>query len=161
MVYGEKQPMDGANNTKWKGGVSEQWYRKLMAEAQIPAICVDCGAVEKLHIHHKNKNHRDNRIENLEFVCPKCHKKRHPQPCTEEQKIKLSESVKKARAEGRLGTPESFYENGKATRFQTGHISTGGFKKGEQVWWQKAGYKSAKEAIIAKRGYWMKKDTPK
>ena len=160
MVFGKDQDTAGENNVKWNGGVSEHWFRKLMAEAQIPAICIDCGAVDRLHIHHKNKNHRDNRIENLEFVCPKCHKKRHPQKQGEEQRRKISEALKKARAEGRHTTPQSFYENGKATRYKPGENGGHGFKKGAQVWWQKAGYKSAKEAIIAKRGYWMEKDAP-
>ena len=77
---------EGEKHWNWKGGVSEQWYRKLMAEAKIPAICVDCGRVDKLHIHHKNKDHTDNRVENLEFLCPKCHRKRHPRVYTPEER---------------------------------------------------------------------------
>jgi len=159
VVFGKDTRVDGENNVHWNGGVSELWYRKLMAESQIPAICVDCGTVDRLHIHHKNKNHRDNRIENLEFVCPKCHRKRHPAIFNDERKRRISESLKLARQEGRHGTPQSFYENGKATRFKPGHKSDCGFKKGEKVWWQKAGYKSVKEALISKRGYWMKKES--
>lgn len=39
--------------------------------------CQICGK-ESNHIHHKNKNHDDNRLSNLMVVCPKCHKSFHP-----------------------------------------------------------------------------------
>ena len=32
---------------------------------------------EILHVHHKNRNHGDNRIENLELICPNCHYEEH------------------------------------------------------------------------------------
>jgi hypothetical protein len=30
-----------------------------------------------LQVHHKNKNNKDNRIENLEIICPNCHYEEH------------------------------------------------------------------------------------
>jgi len=42
--------------------------------------CAKCGNAGEymgkkliLELHHKNGNHNDNCIENLEFVCPNCH----------------------------------------------------------------------------------------
>lgn len=32
---------------------------------------------EVLQVHHKNKNHTDNRISNLELICPNCHYEEH------------------------------------------------------------------------------------
>lgn len=32
---------------------------------------------EILHVHHKNRNHKDNEIENLELICPNCHYEEH------------------------------------------------------------------------------------
>jgi len=39
--------------------------------------CVVCGVTEGLHIHHKNRDPKDNRIENLTVLCGICHKKVH------------------------------------------------------------------------------------
>jgi predicted RNA-binding Zn-ribbon protein involved in translation (DUF1610 family) len=52
---------------------------KAMLEYGIPYKCNKCGVSHwndkfiRLHIEHKNGNSRDNRIENLEFLCPNCH----------------------------------------------------------------------------------------
>ena len=32
---------------------------------------------EILQVHHKNKNTEDNRMENLELICPNCHAEKH------------------------------------------------------------------------------------
>jgi len=39
--------------------------------------CAICSKVEGLHIHHKDKNPRNNRIDNLIVLCGVCHKKIH------------------------------------------------------------------------------------
>jgi RecJ-like exonuclease len=41
-------------------------------------ICSECGQKGKgYHIHHKNREHSDNRAENRCILCPSCHSKEH------------------------------------------------------------------------------------
>ena len=53
--------------------------KKSMDLANIPYKCKECSLFEwknkklKLHIHHKNHDKTDNRIDNLEYLCPNCH----------------------------------------------------------------------------------------
>lgn len=35
--------------------------------------CELCGSSEKVHVHHKDGNHKNNNLSNLMFVCPRCH----------------------------------------------------------------------------------------
>jgi 5-methylcytosine-specific restriction endonuclease McrA len=58
--------------------------RVLLRDDLIPYQCADCGLGPEwcgkelvLELHHKNKNGYDNRVENLEFLCPNCHSTRH------------------------------------------------------------------------------------
>lgn len=140
MVYSRNH--HGKNNPMWKGGVSRLWYRKVMANAKVPTICILCEKVDKLDIHHKDGNNRNNKIENLEFRCKKCHSKAHPRKTSDETKKKLSINMKKQWDEGNRKCSIKFIENGKTTRF----------KKGHTPWWKKKGFKTAREAIISKRG---------
>ena len=41
--------------------------------------CERCGYQSEniLQVHHLNKNHSDNRIENLQIICPNCHCEEH------------------------------------------------------------------------------------
>jgi hypothetical protein len=53
--------------------------RRAMIDAGIPYECTTCvisewqGKKLRLHIEHKNGNNRDDRQDNLEFLCPNCH----------------------------------------------------------------------------------------
>jgi len=42
-------------------------------------MCERCGYESKniLQVHHKNRNNKDNRLENLEIICPNCHCEEH------------------------------------------------------------------------------------
>ncbi len=44
---------------------------------KIPRICVLCGVLEKLHVHHKDQNVFNNDITNLILLCSSCHGKEH------------------------------------------------------------------------------------
>lgn len=62
------------------GGINEDYYRRVALENQ-PDCCALCGKREwtgkEPHIHHKDKNRKNNKIENLLVVCAKCHGKIH------------------------------------------------------------------------------------
>lgn len=42
-------------------------------------VCERCGYAmrEILQIHHKDGNHHNNNVENLELICPNCHFEKH------------------------------------------------------------------------------------
>ncbi|SRR6266568_7598940 len=50
--------------------------RKLRASTRLYS-CIQCGVTEKLHAHHKDKNPMNNKLINLEWLCPPCHRKEH------------------------------------------------------------------------------------
>lgn len=60
---------------KYKPGKYRELAKKLMVN--IPKICLDCGSVENINIHHVDGNFRNTVIENLVYVCRKCHGLRH------------------------------------------------------------------------------------
>jgi hypothetical protein len=54
--------------------------RKAMIESGVEYVCRACGQEPQwlgkpmtLQVEHKNSNWKDNRKENLEFLCPNCH----------------------------------------------------------------------------------------
>lgn len=41
-------------------------------------ICRDCKKnFSKLHIHHKDRNHKNNASDNIEYLCSRCHGLQH------------------------------------------------------------------------------------
>jgi hypothetical protein len=59
----------GSSHNQFKDGKSTVLYRTLIQKDR----CRKCGATENLGIHHKNDDHYDNRLENLEVLCNSCH----------------------------------------------------------------------------------------
>ncbi len=52
---------------------------KIRLIEQRGAKCERCGysKVEILHVHHRDRNRKNNTLENLELVCPNCHYEEH------------------------------------------------------------------------------------
>ncbi len=64
----------GPKHPNWKGGDHVE-YRKLLAQNGITPACKICGQKDKrvLIVHHKDKNHRNHKIDNLVWLCLNCH----------------------------------------------------------------------------------------
>lgn len=60
-------------------------YRKFLK-----TNCEDCKSKIKLQIHHKDKNRKNNNINNLITLCSKCHKKYHPETLFKKGHLKWS-----------------------------------------------------------------------
>jgi len=83
----QKNPgyQDGLKNPSWKGGLSKSHicrlaYRVLTKYQIDQHTCQTCGLVsrkDRWNIHHKNGNRADNRLDNLQVLCPRCHNIAH------------------------------------------------------------------------------------
>lgn len=65
-VIGEKHP-------KYKNGMTSKRYKKMIKKEK----CEECGTTEKLGIHHKDGNHGNNVVDNLQVLCASCHGNHH------------------------------------------------------------------------------------
>lgn len=54
---------------------SSKLRERLIAIGLKPSVCEVCGYTENLELHHINGDHFDNRLENLQILCPNCHAK--------------------------------------------------------------------------------------
>ena len=54
---------------------SNDLKKRLINEGIKKSKCEICGYTENLELHHINGNHYDNRLENLQILCPNCHAK--------------------------------------------------------------------------------------
>ena len=59
----------GRTHPEYKDGKSSRLYRTVITRDK----CHRCGMTENLGIHHKNDDHYDNHLENLEVLCNSCH----------------------------------------------------------------------------------------
>lgn len=59
-----------SGNPAWTGGI--QTYRRHKKSE-----CERCGTTKYLVVHHKNADRYDNRPENLETLCKRCHQIQH------------------------------------------------------------------------------------
>ncbi len=77
---GSKNPMFGVRGPAAPGYIDGRnafpmavWHRLKMTK---PSVCEECGEVvsgKRLYAHHKDKNRKNNVLNNLQIVCVKCH----------------------------------------------------------------------------------------
>jgi 5-methylcytosine-specific restriction endonuclease McrA len=73
-------------------GVNVQTYRKK-AIRYYGKMCMRCNSTENIHVHHKDRNRKNNELENLEVLCKTCHDLEH----LEERKIQQLRDEKTGR----------------------------------------------------------------
>jgi len=63
----------GPNHINWKGG--EHTYRNIMFRQKIPQFCRRCKLDDAriLAVHHLDKNRKNNKLNNLVWLCHNCH----------------------------------------------------------------------------------------
>lgn len=71
MVY------TGENHPNWRGG--ESTYKYILLRTKILQICRECGTKDKrvLAVHHLDRNRKNNKVENLIWLCHNCHHLTH------------------------------------------------------------------------------------
>lgn len=70
---------EGPANPTFKTGISTYRRRTLRARG---TKCERCGVAaygRNIHVHHKDRDRKNNEPDNLEVVCWDCHKKEHPE----------------------------------------------------------------------------------
>ena len=63
----------GKRNGRYKDGSQSTLYRQMIEKDK----CSKCGGGERMLIHHKNFDHADNHLENLQVLCSPCHSRLH------------------------------------------------------------------------------------
>ena len=63
----------GTKHPNWTTGQFS--YRSILLSKQIPIKCFLCGLEDKeiMVVHHIDKNRKNNKPENLKWLCPNCH----------------------------------------------------------------------------------------
>ena len=72
-VWRNKVLFVGKNHSNWKHGISA--YRRILKATEKEQICTLCrtGDIRVLIVHHKDKNRKNNTIDNLVWLCHNCH----------------------------------------------------------------------------------------
>ena len=76
-VWENKNNRIAENAYNWNGG--QNVYRKIMERSDATKKCIKCGLTDYriLEVHHKDKNRKNNRLNNLVWLCCNCHKLEH------------------------------------------------------------------------------------
>ena len=63
----------GPNHFNWKGG--NYAYKSVLNRHKVPKICGLCKTKDArvLAVHHVDKNHKNNKLNNLIWLCHNCH----------------------------------------------------------------------------------------
>ena len=72
----------------WKGG--KYAYKSVLIRHNVPPICTLCSSKDEriLAVHHIDKNRKNNKVENLAWLCHNCHRLVH---CDRVEKQKFME----------------------------------------------------------------------
>lgn len=64
----------GMNHPNWKSG-DNQAYRSKLIRSDAKKVCQRCGHSDKrvLVVHHIDRSHQNNSIDNLTWLCANCH----------------------------------------------------------------------------------------
>ena len=77
-VYCSRACIGKANKSIWNPGFTT--VRKSLKRRDLIKKCERCGFdknLEILGVHHKDRNRKNNKISNLEILCPNCHSLEH------------------------------------------------------------------------------------
>lgn len=67
------QEFIGPKHANWTGG--KYSYRSVLGRNDIPKVCLLCGNkdVRVMAVHHIDRNRKNNKVENLVWLCHNCH----------------------------------------------------------------------------------------
>lgn len=90
----QQRNQDGENNHNYKDGLGKSTIERLTNAVLTKAgrnlfKCERCDSVDKdkeQHRHHKDRDRSNNTPENLEVLCPTCHRLEHEQDMTRNEK---------------------------------------------------------------------------
>lgn len=76
--------------------------RTLLLQEGREVVCVECGGRGgRIECHHRNGDHQDNRVENLEWLCVRCHRRHHDRI----NKMRHGKSRRRTASSGPKGDP--------------------------------------------------------
>lgn len=73
MIEARISKIRGKRHYIWKGGIDLRPYRRLVEKDK----CQECGATANLVVHHRDLDHYNDVIENLQVLCNGCHSSLH------------------------------------------------------------------------------------
>jgi hypothetical protein len=72
-IWKNKNIIVGEQHVRWKNG--EGSYRNILLRAKIKPICRGCKTrnFKVLLVHHRDRNRKNNKLDNLIWLCHNCH----------------------------------------------------------------------------------------